>query len=564
MFCLFPSVLCIFLLSSSVSTSEDDTVVVTSSGLVKGKRLPVGSRTVTAYLGIPYAEPPLGKLRFQKPIPHQPWSQILDANDFGNCCNQISLKGFPDGEVWTANRPVSEDCLFLNIWVPHPRPRTPAPVLVWIHGGGFFTGTASLDLYNGASLAAAEDLIVISVNYRLGILGFLALPPAVPGNMGLLDQQLALRWVKENAAVFGGNPAQVTIFGHSAGAASVGLHLFSPASQPLFAQAALQSGSVTAVWAWISPEEAKRRALALAQLLGCAKDNDTAVVSCLQGKDIATFAEYELSKLRSPMLLDLHFVPTTDGEFLPDEPRKLLEAGRMWAKPVLTGVTSDEASTFVIYSFPDVVNGLLTWEHLLEGVRMAVRGATEDIVQAVARKYSEEVQGPARYRWAMLQSCGDYFFVCPVTKLAAKMAEAGNPVYVYSFTHHSSGSTWPEWIGAPHGAELPYLFGTKSMLGANKTYTQAEAALSRRMMRYWAEFARSGNPTWSADANDVKWPLFNAVQQNFFHLSTEPPQVMSISPARHCGFLAAQEAAKLKKSKEESVLPDKEEDSGTQ
>lgn len=492
MFGLFTTVLCFFLFFPSVSSSEDDTLVVTSSGPIKGKRLLVGSKTVTAYLGIPYAQAPLGKLRFQKPVPHQPWSQTLDANDFGNCCNQFSLKGFPDADVWSANRPVSEDCLFLNIWVPHPQSSTPAPVLVWIHGGGFFTGTASLDMYNGASLAAIEDLIVISVNYRLGILGFLALPPAVPGNMGLLDQQLALRWVKENAAAFGGNPAQVTISGHSAGAASVGFHLLSPASQPLFAQAGIQSGSVTAVWAWISPEEAKRRALALAEHLNCAKDNDTAVVSCLQEKDIATFAAYELSKLRSPMLLDLPFLPTTDGEFLPDEPRKLLDTGHMWAKPILTGVTSDESSTTVVFTFPEVDDGLLSQEQLLKGVRMTVRGATEDVVQAVAQKYSEEVQGPARYRQAMVQFCSDYFFVCPVTEVASKMAESGNPVYVYSFTHHSLGSTWPSWIGAPHGAELPYLFGTKSMLGANKTYTEAEIALSRRMMRYWAEFARSG------------------------------------------------------------------------
>ncbi|XP_015279094.1 PREDICTED: cholinesterase-like, partial [Gekko japonicus] len=312
LFLLFP-------LASNSASEGDDTIVVTSSGPIKGRRLQVGSGSVTAYLGIPYAEPPVGKLRFQKPLPHQPWSQVLEATSFGNSCSQFLFPDSPQSSMWTVWPPLSENCLFLNIWAPHPRPPTPVPVLVWIHGGGYITGTSSLEMYNGASLAAEEDLVVVSLNYRLGALGFLSLPPSAPGNAGLWDQQLALKWVKENAASFGGDPTRVTIFGHSAGGALVGFHLLSPESQPLFARAVMQSGTMNAVWAWTSPEEAKQKALDLAQKLGCIQDDGADVVTCLQGKDVGGFTQYELSALNNTMLLYFPFTPTTDGEFLPKD-----------------------------------------------------------------------------------------------------------------------------------------------------------------------------------------------------------------------------------------------------
>uniref|UniRef100_A0A8D2IRX1 Carboxylesterase type B domain-containing protein n=1 Tax=Varanus komodoensis TaxID=61221 RepID=A0A8D2IRX1_VARKO len=163
-------------------------------------------------------------------------------------------------------------------------------------------------------------------------------------------------------------------------------------------------------------------------------------------------------------------------------------------KPILIGVTSDEGSTFVPYLFPGINDGLITWEQLLRGASRTLRKATEETVQAVALKYSVECHGPARHRWAMSRLCGDYFSVCPATESAGKFTQRGSPVYLYSFRHHSSGSVWPRWIGAPHGAELPYVFGTlESVLDVNQTYTQAEAALSSRVMQYWAEFSRSGH-----------------------------------------------------------------------
>uniref|UniRef100_A0A803SVY0 Carboxylic ester hydrolase n=1 Tax=Anolis carolinensis TaxID=28377 RepID=A0A803SVY0_ANOCA len=450
------SLFILFSLASNAA-SKDDLAVDTSSGPVKGKTLTVGSGSVRAYLGIPYAEPPLGKLRFQKPLPHQPWNQIFEATDFGNACPQLLLTQTPEAKLWNPNRPLSEDCLFLNIWVPHPQPSVPIPILVWIHGGGFVAGTSSLDLYNGASLAATENVIVASMNYRLGALGFLSLPPAIPGNMGLWDQHLALTWIKQNAAAFGGDPRRVTIFGHSAGAAFVGFHLLSSKSESLFAQAVLQSGAPNAIWGWVSPKKAKNNSFELSQLLGCGEGNENEIVSCLQKKDAMEF----------PHLLNSQLVQT---------------------KPILTGVTSDEAASI-----------LITREQFLETLRNTVRNATEEDIQAVALKYTEESHGLAKYRSALVQSLGDYFFVCPAAEIADQMRKAGSPVYVYLFTHHTSGTVWPEWAKATHGAEVIYLFGSfKAALEANKTHTEADAALSRRIMRYWAEFARTGQncPHW--------------------------------------------------------------------
>ncbi|XP_077180787.1 cholinesterase-like isoform X3 [Paroedura picta] len=525
------------------SSADDETVVVTSSGPIQGKHLPAGSGTVTAYLGIPYAEPPVGKLRFQKPVPHQPWSHILDATNFGNSCPQIIIPGMPGAEVFNPNTPLSEDCLFLNVWVPHPRPSTPAAILVWIHGGGFYLGTASLAIYDGAFLAATENVLVVSMNYRLGALGFLSLPPAAPGNMGLWDQQLALRWVRENAAAFGGDPTRITIFGESAGGASISHHLLSPGSQPLFARAVLQSGTATAPWAWVSPEEAKRRALSLAGKMGCTEGDNTAIVSCLQEKKMEDFQTYMFLVVNPKIVLNLPFVPTTDGDFLPDDPQKLVESRRFQSKPIMIGTTSDEGSIFVYLAAPSshkFNESLLTWEELLMHLNTILPNATEDFIQSIALTYSKaEPEGPAQNRSALSQAWGDYFFVCPANRIATETAKNGIPVYAYTFTHHTNGSFWPEWVGAAHGSEIPYLLGTLTVLpGTNVTHTKAELELITQMMQYWAEFARSGNPT-PTDVGEKTWPLYDPEEQNFFRISTEPPQVMTPSPARHCDLWSA-------------------------
>ncbi|XP_065419299.1 acetylcholinesterase-like [Chrysemys picta bellii] len=539
-----PSLLLLSLPGPSSGSDDNGTVVLTTSGPIRGKRLSAGSSTVTAFLGIPYAEPPMGALRFQKPLPHQPWSHVLEATGFGNACHQPPLTGYPDAEIFFVNTPQSEDCLFLNIWVPHPRPPVLAPILVWIHGGGFYMGATSVELHSGRFLAATEKVIVASMNYRLGALGLLSLPPAAPGNAGLWDQRLALRWVRDNAAAFGGDPARLMLFGQSAGAVAVGLHLLSPGSRPLFTRVTMQSGAPTVPWAWISPMKAKERGRRLGQLLGCTDSDDTALVGCLQGKEPGEFPKHEFSVLQYPDLLGISFAPTPDGDFLPDTPPRLLQAQHdQPIIPILTGITANEGSYLLSGSVPSVKlenASSIGWHELLKLVRLIAPGAPEKATQAMAQQYRQEgeKQGEAQYRWAMEQIIGDYAIVCPVAKVAGREAEAGNPVYAYYFTHRSSGLSSPEWMGVPHSSDLLFMFGTlASVRGTNYMHTEAEAGLSRRVMRYWAEFARSGNPIGTGNSRD-QWPRYDPREQNFFRIGMEPPQVKGRSPARHCRFLA--------------------------
>ncbi|XP_065271989.1 acetylcholinesterase-like [Emys orbicularis] len=494
---LLPALPCLLLLSLpgfSSGSDDDGTVVLTTSGPIRGKRLPAGSSTVTAFLGIPYAEPPVGTLRFQKPLPHQAWSHVLETTGFGNVCLQSPFTGHPEAKLFTPTTLQSEDCLFLNVWVPHPRPPAPAPILIWIHGGGFFTGAASLEIYDGRFLAATGKMIVASMNYRLGPLGFLSLPPAAPGNAGLWDQRLALRWLRDNAAAFGGDPAHMML----SGAASVGFHLLSPGSRPLFTRAVLQSGSPTAPWAWISLEQAKERGQRLGQLLGCTDSDDTALVGCLQRKKPGEFPKHEFSVLHQRELLGFPFVPTTDGDFLPDSPSRLLQAKQSQPIPIAAGFTANEGSYILLIRAPTLYlenASNVGMEELLQVLKLMVPGAPEEAVQAVAQWYSQEgeKQGEAQYRWAMEQIVGDYAVVCPVAEVARQEAEAGNPVFTYRFDQRPSGLSTAEWAGVPHGSELPYQFGTLwSLAGANSTHTEAEEVLSRTVMKWNGEFARTG------------------------------------------------------------------------
>ncbi|MEQ2273495.1 hypothetical protein XENORESO_004827, partial [Xenotaenia resolanae] len=283
------SVLLVSLISNCLTQNNGD-LVNTHNGIVQGMRFPVPDGSyVTAFLGIPFAEPPVGKRRFRPPEPKQRWTGIFEANAYPNACYQYvdtSFPGFQGSEMWNPNREMSEDCLYLNIWVPaSPRPHN-LSVMVWIYGGGFYSGSSSLDVYDGRYLAHTETVIVVSMNYRIGAFGFLALHGSseAPGNVGLLDQRLALQWVQENIHSFGGNAKQVTIFGESAGGASVGFHLLSPDSRPFFTRAILQSGVPNCPWASVSPAEARRRATLLGKLVGCNGGNDTELVDCLRNK----------------------------------------------------------------------------------------------------------------------------------------------------------------------------------------------------------------------------------------------------------------------------------------
>ncbi|KAM7331306.1 hypothetical protein ACRRTK_010495 [Alexandromys fortis] len=531
--------LCLFF---GKSPAEEDFIVTTKAGRVRGLSLPVLGGTVTAFLGIPYAQPPLGRLRFKKPQPLNKWSGIQNATKYANSCYQNidqAFPGFQGSEMWNPNTNLSEDCLYLNVWIPAPKPKN-ATVMVWIYGGGFQTGTSSLPVYDGKFLARVEGVIVVSMNYRVGALGFLALPgnSEAPGNMGLFDQQLALHWVQRNIAAFGGNPKSVTLFGESAGAASVNFHLLCPQSYPLFTRAILESGSSNAPWAVMSPEEARNRTWALAKFTGCSKENETEMVKCLQNKDPQEILLHERFILPTDSLLSVYFGPTVDGDFLTDIPHTLLQLGQVKKTQILVGVNKDEGSSFLVYGAPGFSkdnDSLITRRELQEGLDMYFPGVSSLGKEAILFYYVDWLgdQTPEVYREALDDVVGDYNLICPALELTKTFSDLKNDAFFYYFEHLSSKLPWPEWMGVMHGSEIEFVFGLPLESGAN--YTRAEENLSRSIMKFWANFAKYGHPN-GIQNDSTMWPVFTSTEQKYLTLNTEKPRINSKLRAPQCRF----------------------------
>ncbi|XP_062300303.1 acetylcholinesterase [Scomber scombrus] len=560
---LSPVLLLSFLIPDCSSQSEADLIVQTRAGRVRGVRLPVPERSyVSAFLGIPFAEPPVGKRRFRHPEPKNQWNGVFPAITYPNACYQFvdtTYPGFPGMEMWNPNRDMSEDCLYLNVWVPpSPRPHN-LTVMVWIYGGGFYSGSSSLDVYDGRYLAHSETVIVVSMNYRIGAFGFLALHGSseAPGNMGLLDQRMALQWVQDNIHSFGGNPKQVTIFGESAGGASVGFHLLCPDSRPTFTRAILQSGVPNSPWASVSPAEARRRATLLGKLVGCNGGNDTELVDCLRSKTPQELIDQEWQVLPWSALFRFSFVPVVDGEVLPDTPEAMINSGNFKDTQILLGVNQDEGSYFLLYGAPGFSkdnDSLISREDFLEGLKLCVPHANDIGLEAVVLQYTDwmDENNGAKNRDAMDDIVGDHNVICPLVHFASSYAQhsalkangvmnsGGNSqegVYLYLFDHRASNLVWPEWMGVIHGYEIEFVFGLPLEKGLN--YTLDEEKLSRRMMRYWANFARTGNPNTNHEVmteNKRRWPLFTVSEQKHVGLNTEPLKIYRGLRNQMCAF----------------------------
>ncbi|XP_057711660.1 acetylcholinesterase isoform X1 [Corythoichthys intestinalis] len=554
------------------SQSEADLTVMTRAGLVRGIHRPVLERGhVTAFLGIPFAEPPLGNRRFRPAEPKRPWKGVYDAHHYPNACFQFvdtTFPGFTGSEMWNPNREMNEDCLYLNVWVPpSPRPHN-LTVMVWIYGGGFYSGSSSLDVYDGRYLAYTETVIVVSMNYRIGAFGFLALDGSseAPGNVGLLDQRMALQWVQDNIHHFGGNPKQVTIFGESAGGASVGFHLLSPDSRPVFTRAILQSGVPNTPWATVSPAEARRRAMQLAKLVGCNGGNDTEIVDCLRGKTPQELIEQEFQVLPWMSIFRFSFVPVVDGDFVPDTPEAMLNSGNFKDTQVLLGVNQDEGTYFLLYGAPGFSkdnDSLISRGDFLEGAKLSVPHANDIGLEAVVLQYTDwmDENNGVKNRDALDDIVGDHNVICPLAFFARAFAQhnalksnAGtvncatsfsldaislfqSGVFLYLFDHRASNLPWPEWMGVIHGYEIEFVFGLP--LDKKFNYTQDEEKLSRRTMRYWANFARSGNPNMNVDGtveNRKRWPQFTVAEQKYVALNTEPVKVHRGLRNQMCAF----------------------------
>ncbi|XP_046342234.1 acetylcholinesterase-like isoform X1 [Haliotis rufescens] len=509
--------------------------VVTQNGAVRGITHEFGGRqnrkSVDVYYGIPYAQPPVGDLRFKLPVQTDRWDDVLDATKKPNTCMQghdTVWGNFSGAMVWNPNTETSEDCLYLNIWVPKSGRSNSnnKAVFVWIYGGGFYSGSSTLEIYEAKYLAVENDVIVVSMQYRVGALGYLAMGhPQAPGNMGMFDQRMALEWVKRNIESFGGNSRNVTICGESAGAVSVGLHLLSPISRGLFDRAILQSGAPQTKWATIPMQEAERRARRLAELLGCdAEATKFEVIQCLRNKPAKEFQLHEFTVIGGGVV-QFPFIPVIDGSFLVESPEESIRLRRFKKIPLLLGSNSNEGSFFLVYFDKDHFNistevnisnlqYTMIMDQMFKTYPRHPHRLNDFGMDAILFQYTNWLNpnNQTMIRHNIEQAVGDFHFVCSVNELAQAYTSAGQNVYYYRFTHRMSNHPWGDWMGVLHADEINFVFGEP--LNRTKRYTAHEKELSKKMMRYWTNFAKTGDPNRGPDEVSLGiWPEYSEKQQ---------------------------------------------------
>lgn len=533
--------------AEALNGPDDPLIITTKKGRIRGTTLIASSgKKVDAFFGIPYAQKPIGHLRFRHPRPAEKWDGILNTTTLPNSCVQILdtvFGDFPGATMWNPNTQLSEDCLYVNVVLPKPRP-TNAAVMVWIFGGGFYSGSATLDVYDPKTIVSEENIIFVSMQYRVASLGFLYFGTSdVPGNTGLFDQTMALQWVRDNIAAFGGNPDNVTLFGESAGAVSVSMHLLSPLSRHLFNQAIMQSGSPTAPWAIISREESIMRGLRLAEAVGCPHDHENmqAVIDCLIQVDPHKLVNSEWGTLG---ICEFPFVPVIDGSFLDETPQRSLITNSFKKANILMGSNTEEGFYFIIYYLTEKfrIDGKedvkISREEFVRSVTELNPYVNQIARQAIIYEYTDWLHpdDPNINRDAIDKIVGDYQFTCNVNEFAGRYAETGNSVYMYYYKHRSQNNPWPRWTGVMHADEINYVFGEP--LDSTKGYTKEEIHLSKRMMRYWANFAKTGDPNMGDDGSwtEAFWPQHTSTNKEYLTLNTNTTDVGYGIRTRQCAF----------------------------
>ncbi|XP_033987283.1 cAMP-regulated D2 protein isoform X3 [Trematomus bernacchii] len=476
---------------SQDSNGASGAVVTTKDGQIKG----ITVDKARIFYGIPYADPPVGAYRWKPPRPVSPWPGVYDASFPRAACMQACSGPISE----ECPRKVSEDCLYLNVFVPldvdflSPL-EVPLPVLVWIHGGDFIAGSASKPLYDGRFISNFTHTVVVSLEYRLGAFGFLVSGKnplsAAAGNYGILDQQAALLWVQRNIAVFGGDSSKVTLFGESAGAQSVSLHLMIQSSKTLFKQAVLQSLPFSI------PLKTRHDALKLgkdfAKQTNCSVSDIVCLLS-LSPQEVLAAQMKTSSKIVNPFrFLEVFetWGPYIDGELIKEQAVTAFLKGH-WQKekPVLLGTTSEEGVIFAYGVFNKPVSALESTVYITAIFKQhALR---------ILHKYLPLYKQTDR-RDMLAQIVTDYVFLCPSRRSARSGTASGSNVWMYVFDHVSSDHR--VWSGltfcydhACHGAELPFLFDSASV--ANFTLSIPEKLLSNRMLCYWGAFAHVGDPS---------------------------------------------------------------------
>jgi para-nitrobenzyl esterase len=472
------------------TVSGVDPIAETRFGRIRGSR----EDLLCVFRGIPYADPPVGSLRFGAPQPPTPWPGVRDARSFGAPApqNPGMLARLLGSDVGCA----TEDCLFLNLWTP-ALDQGQRPVMVWIHGGSFTSGTAGSPIYEGSFLARRGDLVVVSFNYRLGALGFLALPcfeeeEGVFGNLGLLDQITVLEWVKEHISRFGGDPECVTVFGESAGAMSAGALLATPRARTLFRRAVLQSGGAENV---STREQAERVSACFLEELGMGR-SDPGCLRSAAVADVLAAQQRTVAKMwRS--VSGLTFQPVVDGGVIPAPPLERIRAGCAAGVSLLVGSNRDE---YNLWNLADPKLREMDEAALLRRCQRNIPGRREDGTSHAARaietyreaRRGREGVGPTDL-WTAIET--DRLFRVPALRLAELQRLHQRQTYAYLFDWSSPALAGA--LGSCHALEIPFVFGTLRQPGIAAFAGAGAAAerLSAVIQDAWIAFARTGDPS---------------------------------------------------------------------
>ncbi|MGB7135094.1 MAG: carboxylesterase/lipase family protein [Acidobacteriaceae bacterium] len=485
---------CLFV--AMTAKAADSLTVKTDTGKVHGKMSQEGQ--VRAFLGIPYAAPPVGPLRWKAPQPAWKWNGVKDATAFGAHCMQPNIYS----DMLFRDPGPSEDCLTLNVWTPAKDKKAKLPVMVWIYGGGFSAGATSEARQDGAHLAT-KGVVVVSMNYRLGIFGFLALPGLAAesaqhaaGNYGLMDQTAALEWVQKNIAAFGGDPNNVTLFGESAGSFSVSAQMASPLAEGLFRHAIGESGAAFPGQhgpAFKPLDDTEKEAAAFATT--AFGTSDVAKLRAMSADDLQ--AKIAAAQKATPGRLP--FWPDVDGYFLPEPVSQIYAEGKQAHVPLLAGWNRDEPSGLVArYPQPATVASFTATAQKTFGEQ----------APAFLQLYPATTDAEAIR--STIDFAGDTFIAFGTWEwLEAQVATGTEPVYRYHFERPAPADKYhPAGSGAFHSDEINYVFGTLDAR-PDAAWQPEDQKLSDLIETYWTNFARTGNPNGNSVSGNPNWPQYD-------------------------------------------------------
>ena len=491
------------------------TPISTKNGNILGKKVFSNDKSHWEFLGIPYAEPPIGNLRFKAPVPVKPLSDVFEAFNDGNVCMQ------PRSPFIPSEAEISEDCLTLNIFTNNINISHPIPVMVWIHGGGFIGG--SKDRYRMQTLID-QDVILVTINYRLHALGFISFGNnLVSGNMGLKDQHLAIMWVKQNIHNFGGNADQITIFGESSGGQSVQAHVLSPYNSDLLYGAIAQSGSILYL-SVETPGIEKKYAKNAAEALGCSDTLDQETLDCLQNVDAADFVK----KVSDPD--EIQFDPINevkfsyfpivddyaDEPFLPFDPLFALKTGTFNKIPFITGTVENEGVTVNRFHGVYGAEGMDAVEAIMvpaqSGIFISLTYGQDDVFRRVALNFYNHSSGASLFEQEKpaIDFTTDTQYLSYDQKSAELMSNHVNSVYNFYFTQKTNRSGIGQWLDLPieytpvHGDDEEFLVSIESfedMVGV----ADDEKETAMKMVKYWTNFAKNGSPNTDEDDELLHW-----------------------------------------------------------